>query len=110
MRWLYTNKDVINGFVDLKQRENNFADHVLVFMIKGAIYKWQQAIAYYFCEGATKGHELKDILKDIINAVGETGLIPIALISDQGTAFQSALKSLQEETRREQILSQSNAG
>lgn len=106
----YLQKDVIHGFVDLTERTNDFADHVLCFMIKGAVYKWQQPIAYYFCEGATKAIELKSILKIIVESVGETGLIPIALISDQGSAFQSALKSLQQDTRREQILAEEIIG
>ncbi|CAK1591587.1 unnamed protein product [Parnassius mnemosyne] len=41
----------------------------------------------------------------MVIAVGNTGLRPVALVYDQGTAFQSALKSLQEDTRREQIIS-----
>ncbi|XP_047994897.1 uncharacterized protein LOC125233078 [Leguminivora glycinivorella] len=51
---------------------------------------------------------MKAIIKDIVAAVCETGLQPIALISDQGTSFQSAFKSLQEETKRSQILAGQN--
>lgn len=106
----YTHKDEICGFVDLQDKTNQFADHVLVFMIKGVVHKWQQPIAYYFCEGATSGVKLKQILKEIVTKVGETGLIPLALVSDQGAAFQSALKNLQEETRRSQILENKSTG
>ncbi|CAG5012176.1 unnamed protein product [Parnassius apollo] len=38
----------------------------------------------------------------MVIAVGKTGVRPVALVCDQGTAFQHALKSLQEDTRREQ--------
>lgn len=95
--------DKINGFVQLKDRTNQFADHALVFMLRGAIYKWQQPIAFYFCEGATKKIELKNILREVVDAVAKAGLHPIALISDQDTSFTSALNSFEEETRREQI-------
>lgn len=90
---------MIDGFVDLTEKKNDFADHALVFMIRGAVEKWQQPIAFYFCKGATAGVHLKVILKEVITAVSNAGLLPIALVSDQGTAFQSALKSLQEDTR-----------
>lgn len=106
----YTFKDEISGFTELSERKPQFADHALVFMIKGVVHKWQQPIAYYFCEGSTSGSELKEILKNIVTAVGDTGLIPIALVSDQGASFQSALKSLKEDTRREQILANKNTG
>ncbi|XP_063361838.1 uncharacterized protein LOC134650837 [Cydia amplana] len=95
--------DHINGFVHLNKKTNNFADHALAFMVRGAIHKWQQPVAYYFCEGATKNEELRVILKTLIGAVIDTGLIPVAVISDQGQSFQSALKGLMEETRSDQI-------
>lgn len=100
----YTYKDDICGFVELPERQNQFADHVLVFMIKGIVQKWQQPIAYYFCEGATSSLKLKQILRDVVTAVGETGLKPLALVSDQGASFQAALRRFQEDTRRSQIL------
>lgn len=93
----------MNGFVHLNKRTNQFADHALAFMIRGAIHKWQQPVAYYFCEGATKNEDMRVILKHVINAVIDTGLLPVALICDQGQSFQSALKALIEETRGDQI-------
>lgn len=95
-------KDVINGFVHLNNKTNEYADHALVFMLRGAVYKWQQPVAFYFCKGATTGYQLKEILKDIIVSISNAGLLPIALVCDQGSAFQSSLKSLQEDTRRMQ--------
>ncbi|CAG4953828.1 unnamed protein product [Parnassius apollo] len=53
----------------------------------------------HFCYGVEENHTPN------VEAVGSTGLLPVALCCDQGTAFQAALKSFQEETRREQILS-----
>lgn len=103
-------KDHINGFVHLHERKRRFADHVLVFMARGAVHKWQQPIAYYFCEGATSGPDLKRILKDIVPAIAETGLNPLVLGCDQGTAFQAAIKSLQQDTRREQLLQNQQPG
>lgn len=74
-------------------------------MVRGAVHKWQQPIAYYFCEGATKHDQLKVIIKEIVAAVVHAGLLPVALISDQGTSFQSTMKSLLEDTKREQLRS-----
>lgn len=102
-------KDVITGFVELNEKTSDFADHALVFMLSGVVQKWQQPLAFYFCKGATAGVQLKIIIKNILVAVGDTGLIPVALICDQGTAFQSALKSLQMDTQREQLIADKNS-
>ncbi|XP_041969155.1 uncharacterized protein LOC121726003 [Aricia agestis] len=73
------NKDEIKGFVELQERKNNFADHALVFMVRGVrgIYKWQQPIAFYYC--SVKLHissevQLKQILKEVVAAVEGCGL------------------------------------
>ncbi|KAJ2937540.1 hypothetical protein O0L34_g19047 [Tuta absoluta] len=99
------NKDLIDGFVELNAKTDDFADHALVFMLRGAIHKWQQPLVFYFCKGATSAINLKNIIKQIVVAVGDAGLLPICLACDQGTSFQSALKSLQEDTQREQMRS-----
>lgn len=94
-------KDKIDGFTELQERSDKYADHALVFMLRGAIQKWKQPIAYYFCEGATKGPEMKAIIKNVVSALVEIGLKPIAFVCDQSSAFQSALRSLSEDTLRE---------
>ncbi|CAK1598240.1 unnamed protein product, partial [Parnassius mnemosyne] len=96
-------KDNIVGFVDLNGKINEFADHALVFMLRGAVFKWQQPVAFYFCEGATSSLQLKKIIKNIISALTDIGLKPIALVSDQGSSFQSAVNSLLDDTKREQL-------
>ncbi|CAK1597648.1 unnamed protein product [Parnassius mnemosyne] len=96
-------KDNIVGFVDLNGKINEFADHALVFMLRGAVFKWQQLVAFYFCEGATSSLQLKKIIKNIISALTDIGLKPIALVSDQGSSFQSAVNSLLDDTKREQL-------
>lgn len=49
---LYYDKaqDNITGFVDNgSKREQIFADHVLVFMVRGIVKKYKQPIVYSFC-------------------------------------------------------------
>ncbi|KAL0870915.1 hypothetical protein ABMA27_004745 [Loxostege sticticalis] len=101
-------RDKICGFVELETKSHNYADHALVFMLRGALHKWQQPITFYFCEGATSSLILKNILKEVVAEVVKTGLVPVALISDQGTAFQSALNKLKDDTRRQQIVENKN--
>lgn len=99
-------KDNIEGFKDLGggEREMRLADHALVFMIRGVVTKWRQPIAYYFCEGTTSAATLKTILNEIIEKIAKAGLIPIALVCDQGSTFRTALKMFKEETKGKRIL------
>lgn len=103
-------KDNITGFVETPERCSQFADHALVFLLRGVVYKWVQPVCYYFCEGATSAIQLKNILREVVAAVAEAGLIPLALVCDQGSAFQSAINNLKQETRREQIICGTNLG
>lgn len=103
-------RDSVSGFVELQEKQCKFADHALVFMLRGAVYKWQQPICFYYCQGATPALELKSILKQLVDAVVNLGLNPIATICDQGAAFRSALKLLKQETKRDQILQNLNPG
>lgn len=103
-------RDEIDGFVELSEKTNRLADHALAFIIKGAVHKWQQPMAFYFSKGAASWPQMKAIIKEIVAAVVDTGLIPIALISDQGSSFQTAFKKLQEDTRGCQILAGKETG
>lgn len=104
------NHDKIDGLVELTTKQCEFADHALTFMVRGAVSKWQQPIAFYFSKGTASGVEMLKILRLIVEAVVETGLIPLALVCDQGASFRSAIKMLQQETRELQIKSGLNTG
>lgn len=87
--------DSIFGF-----EENNlkFANHVLVFMLRGLRKKFKQPIAYYFCCGTTKTEDLVSYIKEIICAVQTTGLKIKATVCDQGCTNQAAINILVKET------------
>lgn len=104
-------KDEIRGFKDLgNQRAPNYCDHALVFMIRGVCSNWRQPISFYFCEGTTSAAETKRILQEVVAKVSESGLIPVAVVCDQGSTFRSALKMLREETERKRNLNGEHNG
>lgn len=58
--------DQIDGFVNTGVYKNQqIADHALVFMVRGIKKKFKQPIAYSFCQGSTKQHELVRQIKDV---------------------------------------------
>lgn len=58
--------DNIDGFVNTGQHKNqNVADHALVFMVRGIRKKFKQPVCYSFCQGATKQDTLVRQLKEV---------------------------------------------
>ncbi|VEN57200.1 unnamed protein product, partial [Callosobruchus maculatus] len=93
--------DCIEGLVDFggSERSVGFADHALVFMLKGIYKKWKQPICYTFCENATPKAHLVKLIKDIVRGVKQVGLHIVATICDQGTTNVAAINILLNDTR-----------
>lgn len=77
-----------------------FADHVLVFMIRGINRKFKQPFSYSYCQGAKKTQFLTLIIKDIVRSVRATSL---HVVCDQGAANVGAIKFLTAETQLEYV-------
>ncbi|KAH1021728.1 hypothetical protein HUJ04_011212 [Dendroctonus ponderosae] len=90
------------GFVDLggADRRPKFADHALVFLLKGIRKKWKQPICFTFCEGTTQIADLINLIKSVVCKVCETGLSIVATVSDQGATNAAAIRSLIQDTQR----------
>lgn len=76
------------------ERKALFADHALVFMIKGIYTKWKHVVCFTFCEGTTSTPDLQRLLKTIIRELRSIGLHIVATISDQGATNQAAINKL----------------
>ncbi|XP_047027534.1 uncharacterized protein LOC124641571 isoform X2 [Helicoverpa zea] len=96
--------DEIIGFVnDGHKKTAEFADHVLVFMVRGVVKKYKQPIAYSFCAGSTKTSDLKRLIKTVVQAVEETTLQVVATICDQGATNVAAINALLRETKEKYL-------
>lgn len=92
--------DRIDGFVDFggSDRRTHFADHALVFLIKGIHRKWKMPVCFYFVEGTTATSDLVRIIKEVVREIRKTGLHIVSTISDQGATNQAAIRKLLNET------------
>ena len=99
---LYYNRrdDKVEGFSSFN---NKFANHVIVFMVKGLRRKWKQPVAYYFTNSGMAAAELVRWIKEIISKVEEIGLYVTATVCDQLSTNAKAIKMLLEATRREHL-------
>jgi hypothetical protein len=59
-----SSKQRISGFEDLGSlgRTNRYANHALVFIVRGIRKKYNQTVAYYFTRDTVKTHQLKQII------------------------------------------------
>lgn len=94
--------DVITGFEDWgMRRTNKFADHALVFMIRGLYSGWIMPVFFGYCENLTKTPQLMRCIKKVISVVHQTGLKIVATVCDRGTANVAAIKMLLKDTARD---------
>jgi len=94
----------ITGFEDNgMSRTQNFADHSLVFMIRGVVKKFKQPISYTFCKSTTSSHDLANQIKNILKAVHSTGLKIVATVCDQGATNTAAINILKNDTKAEYL-------
>lgn len=93
-------KDEVAGFIDNgREKTAEYADHALVFMIRGLLHNYKQPIYYSFSKNCTKGPELANQIKEVVKGIQEAGFIVLATVCDQGTNNRQALKWLLNETR-----------
>jgi len=101
---LYFDKynDCIFGYEDFgcNNRNIKFADHVLVFMVRGIKKKFKQPICYYFVQGTTPTAVLVQCIKEVLTNLASTGLDVVTTVSDQGATNVAAINYLKNETKK----------
>lgn len=88
--------DYIEGYEDLGflGRKNEIANTALVFYVRGILHNWKIPLCYFTSKGPVKGDILAKLIEEVIQGLKKLQLIPIALISDQGTNNRNAFKVL----------------
>lgn len=96
--------DSVVGFVNCGEGKRlEFADHAMVFMLRGVAEKWKQPVAYFFTQGAMKTAEIMRNLKIIISKLNEIGFDIIATVCDQLSANRSAINQLIADTKADYL-------
>lgn len=94
-------KDKIVGFEDWgNNRTSKYADHSLVFMMRGIKTGWKMPLSYNFCSAQTTHHQLESCIKEVIRAVSAANFTVVATVCDQGSSNMRAIKNLQFESNR----------
>lgn len=95
-----SNEGTIYGFEENSSgRTQQFADHSLVFMVRGIVKNFKQPICYSFCKSTTNRHDLAHQIREVIKAVQSTGLKVISTICDQGATNSAAINILINDTK-----------
>ena len=94
-------KDKVVGLEDWgTNRTSKYADHALVFMLRGIKTGWKIPVTYNFCSAQTTYAQLIRCIKEVVRAVTETGYTVAATVCDQGSSNMKAIKTMQEDTDR----------
>ncbi|CAI6374112.1 unnamed protein product [Macrosiphum euphorbiae] len=90
----------IYGFEDNGSTQTQkFADHGLVFMVRGIVKNFKQPICYSFCKSTTNRYDLANQIREVVRAVHLTGLNIISSICDQGATNTAAINILMNDTK-----------
>lgn len=96
-----TKKKHIVGFEDFgTKRRARFADHALIFMVRGIQSGWKFPLAYYFCDNATKTDQLIEWIKDITKIIINSGLYLVAFVCNNGKRNIMAINKLKLQSAR----------
>lgn len=94
--------DQVVGFEDFgHKRTEKFADHALVFMVRGIHSGWVLPVYYGFCSSATDSTELMYLIKEVTKALEAAGLRVAVAVSDQAATNRSAIRKLIEQSNVE---------
>lgn len=82
--------DLIEGFEDMGPlgRFPKYSKHALVIMVRGLYSNWKFPLCYFLTNNGVNGEDLYIIIKSSIKEILDIGLLPTALICDQGTQNQ----------------------
>jgi len=88
-------KDIICGLEDWgNHRTGKFADHALVFLLRGLNSGWKMPISYNFCSKQTNTAQLIRCIKEHISEIQKPGFQIVATVCDQGSSNVAAIKEL----------------
>lgn len=93
----------VRGFGDYGDHEQVpvVADHALVSMLRGLATSFKQPIAYYYTSAAKNmdpAARLSSLIRKVIEAVNDTGLIVATAVCDQAPTNRAALALLKKQS------------
>lgn len=96
-------RDEVEGFEDFGTggRTKYIANHATVFMVRGLVDKWKQAVGYFLTSGTMDSDMMHTLLLECIDKAEEAGLTVKVVIGDQGSnnrkMFDKGLKATETE-------------
>ena len=98
LQYCYHKQKMI-GFEDWgTNRTTKYADHALVFMLRGIKTGWKIPLACNFCFAQTTHKQLAWFIKEVVRAVTKAGFEIAATVCNQVTLNMKAIKALQKDT------------
>jgi len=64
------------------------AKHALVIMVRGLYKNWKFPLCYFLANNGVHGNNLSILIKESVKCIVDVGLLPKAIVCDQGTQNQ----------------------
>lgn len=94
-------QDKIIGFEDWgMRRTRKIADHAIAFYLRCLKSGNKMPLGYGFCESTTKTYQLIRCVKEWLFNISASGLVPVAIICDQGGSNIATINSFIDETNK----------
>lgn len=88
-------QDNIEGLEDFGDNRTRYlANHATVFMVRGILAPWKQAIGYFLSSGPISGDMLHSLLLKCLGKLAALGLTVKAVVCDQGSNNRKAIERL----------------
>lgn len=69
-------------------RTSKVAKHALVIMVRGLYKNWKFPLCYFLANKGVNGNNLSILIKESVKCILDVGLLPTAIVCDQGTQNQ----------------------
>ena len=86
-------QDLIEGFAVNVKKTKELANHAIVFMIRGIVEQWKQAVGYFLSSGPLPGCDMKTLLLQCIGKLENIGLKVVVVVADQGANNRNMFKT-----------------
>lgn len=81
-------------------RTRNYADHALVFMIRGIQSGWKIPIYVGFCNALTRVADLTRVFKSALRSLDEAGFRVVASVCDQLGTNAAMMRQLMQDSNK----------
>jgi len=84
-----------------EERNTKFADHAIVFMLRGVTKNWKQPVMYFHVSSTCPAAQIANAISTIVKTAHKTGLKIVSTVCDGGATNAAKIKLLRQKKQIE---------